>query len=722
MDILLGVGKRLFLFLRKNKFNFFIVSVYVFFTLFYMGPSFYNCNDAVYGFGDSTGGPIWRNSLEGQPLLGGYEKETNFPTGESLYSPVNIVSLVQLVFMRVTNPIVGDVCAYNLYNATGYITTALVTFAFIMYLTRSKWIALLAGYAVAYTPYVQSKIGGHPSYAFGALLVALIWLSLILIRNPRIKIGVFMGIILSICAYIDPYFILLSATIMLPIALIIVACIIVRLRKSVHRDWLRAISRALLAAIVVFGVLSAPIAYTRIKDAAIIESSVTGIRGNVFGAAMLCSNKPIDYVLPDPLNFYLLKIFGEKYISSNIAHRNWCGYGESRVSISLVAISLLAIATAVLLVRRRLRMNASPISANNSLKLATGTIIAVGSAAILVGLPPEFLGITTPSGVVLKITETWRIFAREYLVVNIAVIVLFAIALKYLAQFIGRKWVGVLIYLLIFLGISFEYQINPPFSPPVFSYSRDVPQVYRQIKNDPNIKAIAEYPIDRLGLEYDSAVYYLTMQAVHGKAILNPASLKDPNESLHMAIRDLSDPQSIPALRQLGIHYVVIHGVSREDVGKWSKDLDIIGYSNPPIYSLNMLRPDEDKDIILAKLKDGVVRNEVVVVKSGLTPNTQLIKSPFGSSSELASGAELGIESLSASPAAQAMVCFDVRTVPAAGNGPLTLRIASANGAPLASSVIGGQYTRMRLTLNQGDSLKMTNDKNMPMEIDNLGC
>src|SRR5690606_26009953 len=114
-----------------------------------------------------------------------------------------------------------------------------------------------------------------------------------------------------------------------------------------------------------------------------------------------------------------------------------------------------------------------------------------------------------------------------------------------------RKNILIVIFVLLSFGVYLEYQVKDPFNPDTFDYNSDVPKIYNYIRDNPEIEAIAEYPLDRLGIESDAIVYYLTMQKVHGKKILNSAAIKDVNEELHISIRDLSDPQTIPALRTL---------------------------------------------------------------------------------------------------------------------------------------------------------------------------
>jgi hypothetical protein len=730
MDLLIGVLRRAYGYVIKNWFVFFALLTYVFFSAFYMGPAFYKCNDSLYGFGDSTAGPIWKESLKPSlPVLGGYETATNFPKGESLYSPVNYASLVQSFVIKGMSRAVGPVCAYNLYNIFGYLTTSMIMFAFVLYLTRNRWVALLAGYAVAFTPYIQSKIGGHPSYGYAALLIALIWLALHLITHRRKVHAILLGTVLGVCAYFDPYFILLAITVAVPI---IVSWGYIGLRKNgarvkIDRKSIVAWMKPFAISILVFALLVTPLLVIRIKDAGLIESSVGGVRGNVTAAAMLCSNKPLDYLLPDPNNKYLVGIFGSHYSEVNMKYRNWCGFGESRVSISLTMLVLLAL-TLVIVMWDRANRRTQKISdfLPYDRRLVVGAIAGIGILAFLLGLPPSMNGFITPTGLLLKVTEMWRIFAREYLLVNVAIVLAFAITLKYFTTtsvFKNRRIVKSLIYILLFLGIFAEYQINDPFSPPTFSYSRDIPQVYREIKDNKDIKVLAEYPIDRMGIEHDSTVYYLTMQAVHGKKILNSAAIKDSNENIHIALKDLSDPQTIPALRYLGINYVVIHGEKENDIVRKLKNIKVLGRSDPAVYALTMVRSDDDHDIILAKLLDGPKTSSILTFEKGFVVNLEIMDSPIGMEYEALQNTELKVtpldvkgEKLSKNISKQ---CFDVKMSLPTDKSVLYIEV---NGNRVTEEGIDGNYRTVQVDAKPGDVIRLHNSMGYNMRLSNLGC
>lgn len=705
----------------------FVVIIYSFFVLFYMGPITWNCGDSLSGIGDSTGGPVWRSSMEPeQPLLGGFEKQTNYPFGENLYSPVGYASIAQTLTIRSLDKVVGPVCAYNSFNIISYFATALVMFAFLLYLLKSRWVALLGGYAVAFTPYVQSKIGGHPSYGYAALLIAVFWATLHIIKSRQYRYGPILASVLALCAYFDPYFILLSATVLVPTILFWLMSVFFSYVRGTYKggDFI-PILKIFLLAFVTFLVLISPLIYIRINDASSISASTGPTRVNVAATAALCSNKPLDYLMPDPYNMHLVSWFGPAYTKANIEHRNWCGPGESRVSISLAAIVIILVASIIYLVRKRQHSSRKKImKMAYENRLIVGSLVLIILSAFLLGLPPEIRGLITPSGVVIKFTEMWRIFAREYLVLNVFVIILFAVALVYIKSLLNVKWRKVvpLIFGLLWMIIIAEYQIFTPFSPFNFTYSRDVPQIYRDIKANKDINALAEYPIDRMGVESDVIVYYATMQYVHKKPIVNSALINDSRGNFHTSIKDLSDPQTIPSLRGIGVKYITIHGVSPKDILKATDQLEIIKAETPKVYGIQLLKSAKNNTIVLARIKSGPVNDYTTIIREGYVVNTRIMKSPIDIEYEITQDAKLEADAITKTRLNRVSpVCFDIKTAGAPQhNTTLTVLV---NEKPILRSLIEERrYTPVALNVKEGDVITLRNDGGFNMRLDNLGC
>lgn len=725
--MLAGWSKLKKILISSKAFTIFAILVYASFTVIYMGPSIWDCNDTLSGIGDNTGGPIWRMGLEpNQPLLGGTQKQTNYPAGENLYSPVGYAALAQSVIMRGATELVGPVCAYNVFNMAGFLTTAIVMFAFIRYLVKSRWIALLSGYAVAFTPYVQSKIGGHPSYGFASMIIVLVWLTLHIIKNRKYVHGAMLGSCLALCAYFDPYFILFAITVIPPMIIVWLSGIVVKNWGQLRRGFGEAIPtfRVFAFALATFIILVSPLVFVRIKNSAVINSTTGAIRGNIEASAMMCSNLPQDYILPDPWNVHLVKLFGNKYTQNNISIRHWCGPGESRVGISLT-ILIIVLTGIIIFIWERL--NGRKLNMGSKLAYSTGILICsvslIALTAFLMGLPPKINGLLMPSGILIRITEMWRIYAREYLVLNLSIVILFSIVLAYFKQVIYKKSkvATIILYILLSLFIIGEYQIRPFLTPFTFSYKRDTPKIYLQIRDDPNINAIAEYPLDRTGIESDVVVYYTTMQFIHKKPILNSAAMSNINEDLHIAIKDLSDPQTIPILRKLGIEYITIHGLNTNEVLAKSDQLEIVKEETPPVYGLKILRDAPKNTFVLARIKDGPVVDYAVTLKKGFVVNMNIMKDPLTVEYETINNTILSPIPVGSTERVGGLmrVCFDAKMALPTDMSELNILVESK---PVRSYQIGGQWTRVVLDVTAGDSITLNNSKGYNVRLNNLGC
>lgn len=720
------IGRVRDLLFSKRFFIIFTVLSYALFTFYYMSPILQNCSDTLSGFGDNTGGPIWRNSLEPeQPIAGGQESQTNYPYGEDLYSPVAYAAFGQGVYMKAASDIVGPVCAYNSFNVVGYLSTSLLMFAFVLYVTKGRWAAWVAGYAVAFTPYMQSKIGAHPSYGFTAILIAVVWLAIHAIHKRSMYAALGLGAVLAFCGYFDPYFVLLSATAVAGVVaywLLSFMYAVYKKRRPSISDALKS-AKALLISGAVALLLLAPLIYIRVSRASEINATTGAIRGNIQVAAQQCSNLPLDYLIPDPKNIALLGLFGENYTDENIAVRHWCSFAESRVSVSLVSAVVIIAGLALWMWRRNKgRREPSAFKLQYGIPVVIGTILSILLVALLLGLPPKLGPFSTLTAVIIRITEMWRIFAREYLLVNFAVIFLMAVSIRYIGLLLVRhsNLLRTLLVCVIVAGVAVEYQIYPVFDRFTFSYKRDVPTIYHTIAEDKDISAIAEYPLDRMGIESDVIVYYTTMQRVHKKPILNSAAIADSKEALHIAIKDLSDPQTIPVLRSLGINYITIHSVSTEDILATTDQLDIIAEEYPAVYNLTAIRPAVESNVVLARIKPGPQRDYAVTFVKEPVVNFDIMKSPVNMQYEALQGTILQVSPLRGSDAnAAAGACFSVKM---ASGSDRDILAVSLDGKLVRTLKIDEQYSRIALRTDYGDRLTLTNSTGHNMRVDALGC
>jgi len=690
-----------------------------------------DCGNTLNGLGDNTAGPIWKfANVDNAPPVGGFSDVTNYPNGESLGSPIDAVVVGQSLLLWTTSKIAGPICGYNLANILGYMSASLVMFGFIYSITKGRrWIALLAGYAVAFTPYFQVKIGVHPSYGFQALLIGVLWASLSFMTTYKKSRAILLAVLLAACFYFDPYFSLLAITIVAPMMSIWFILGLIKLRKSKFQKSIFIPKLKSMALFVgAFILLVLPLAFIITTQSSQINSAVVGTRDNIIDAGKTYSNVPSEYLLPFPDSsiFKLLGDYGKKLHDSMYIFSSG-GLSEDVVGISLAMVVIVGLFFIILFWERirGKKLDISKLLKGDSKLIVCGTLF-VAIAAMIMALPPiHIFGIPLPSYLLLSHVNVWRVISREYVVVNIAVTVLFAIALAYFGDALKlKKLAKTISYIVIFLFILMQYQTYGPFQgiePGRFSYS-NASQGYYWLKDQADIKTIAEYPIEKV-TEANSPVYYLSMQLVHKKKLLNNVVSNSQDDILRSSIRNLSDPQTVPALHSIGIDAVVIHGVEPADIEKIPY-LKVV-YQGP--HGKGAMMPDSPaitKDIIvIAKITDDTpVITDSLQFTNNLPANGLIQKSAIDWQYEIPTNSTISLKSLFKSDASTGdagEVCFMYRM---ASIGDISDLIISDNSGGIARLPINDQYKKIKFTTKVDNILNITSSNGHNMRFSGIGC
>jgi hypothetical protein len=719
----------LFHFLKKNRFVIITVLIYLFFSVYYVGFSqtISDCGNTLNGLGDNTAGPVWKAaSTDNLPPVGGYSKITNYPNGESLSSPVDAVVVGQSLLLWTTSKIAGPVCGYNLNNVLGYMSTSIVMFAFVYSLTKGKrWIALLAGYAVAFTPYFQSKIGGHPSYAFQALLIGVLWALMSLLATHKKSRAVLLAVLIAVCFYFDPYFSLLCMTIVVPFCFV---WLVIKLAKFKKEKSSRAIFwldlKNIILSVVLLLVLLSPILYVSLTQSTKINMAVAGTRDDIISAGKDYSNLPSEYLLPfsDSPIWKAMGKYGQK-IHNSLYIFSTGNVTEDTVGLSLIML-LIVILFGIIAIWEKLQHRKLGLSYQLSYgaDFVVYGALAVALAAVILALPPMCIfGIPLPSYILLKLTTIWRVISREYVVVNISLVVLFAIALNYFSSTIKiKRLTKSVIYVVLFLLIFFQYQTFGPFQgfeEARFSY-KDSPTGYLWLKKQTNIKAVAEYPIEKAA-ESGAHGFYLSMQLLYNKPLLNSAVSDSSDDPVRSSIKNLSDPQTIPVLHSLGINAVIVHGVSLSEISKIPY-LKVIYYGNN-----DKITPDSpvitNKDFIIAIISsDTPTVGSSLQFTKDLPRNNSVQTSATNWQYEVPTGTEITINKVLKNDSSKAMtskVCFSAKA-----SGDEELNITDEKTGVHNTVNINNKYQVIEFQAISGDILRLTTNNNNDIQMTNIGC
>ena len=615
----------------------------------------------LYGFGDNTAGAVWRYEVYPNSPFWGYEKMTNYPFGENISSPIYASGLLQYVSYWIGSSVFGSIAAYNLLNVVGLLFSAMMMYFFVLYLLKNQWVAVFAGYAVAFTPYYQMKIGGHPTYAFQGIIIAIIWLFFRIIENHRLRDKIMLGVLVASTVYFDVYFALLAAIVLVALG---VVWLIVRsftyyserrkkTKNSIKELFTKELRSLGLSAITAF-VLVLPILVFFISNHHEITGAVSAARGNVVAEAKACSNWPHEYFVPFVLNPLLSGVFGtDRYQSTvNAMKENFsCGIGEDSVglgiALGLVGLFAIAVISWEKLNNRKINWN-TLIKEKVDYRLVLGGLSAIMVLAIVLSFPPlKFHNmLPTPSYDLLSLTTTWRTLSRIYVVVNIAFVVLVSIALMFFWTALQKRKVLIWAFMLLAFVTAIEYQAFKPFSGNTlsnFSYATDVPSAYKWLKDQSAISAIAEFPMERQGGESDAISYYLSMQVEHKKKLLNSALSNSPDDVVRSGLKNLSDPQTLPVLKALGADAVVAHGITAQDAKSLS-DVDVI-YSAPQS-KFNLLSHTHSvkrDTITVLSLNRVTPATSVITLDKGFVRNTNIISSVIDWRYEAISGSRMSV-------------------------------------------------------------------------------
>ena len=133
-----------------------------------------------------------------------------------------------------------------------------------------------------------------------------------------------------------------------------------------------------------------------------------------------------------------------------------------------------------------------------------------------------------------------------------------------------------------------------------------IPSLYTDIKNDPSIDRIAEYPMLDPPRNF-SFIFYLSYQAYHEKPMINSAKAHSPSKKYRESMADLYDWQTPGALKQLGVDKVVVHGENSVTVDSPAFTDKKISYDNQtrnPVTSYSIASEVTPKAYLLA-IDDG---------------------------------------------------------------------------------------------------------------------
>ena len=425
---------------------------------------------------------------------------------------------------------VGPLAAVTLLALAAFTFSALSMFMFTRWLTDHTGVALIAGLAFGYWPWVfgHAWIGlGH-----GWVFVVLAWRALVALERPTVRNGLFTGLAAVLCMTWTQVWILIGGIFYVTLAGVLL------LVAAARRETTRQL-RTQFAAFSVIGALAVCLA-----GLASIASPGE-IPSRPESDAYVYSARPLMYVLPHPGN----PLFGD-WSSSIIEDRynrftpESPAYANIYLGWTLLALALIGLGW---LARRLGRDGVVALRERTVAAGLTGATAAM--VALLFSAPPRVsvlgLEVPTPEELVLRLTTAFRVTHRFALVVMLGVCVLAALGLR--ALLAGRSpAVEAAVVVSLAVAVPLDLWGPPPYGPSRLVY----PRVYSELRTEPP-GILAAYP---LGGVDNAAILY---RPAHDKAVFNDLVRTD----LHLVKGDLqalSDPGTVPRLAALGVRYVVV--------------------------------------------------------------------------------------------------------------------------------------------------------------------
>lgn len=562
-----------------------------------MGKGITSCSAGIIGGrpGDGTAGLTWLTWLDKSSPLPGPTKLTNTPFGESLLNPFQATSVFNIGGMWILARLSTAVCAWNLMVLIGYMSSALVAFAFVRWLIKNDAIAFMSGFAVAFTPYHVFNAQGHLSYMFSAFFMLFIWAFFAFWRSPTKLSTLLLAMSAASCFYVDGYFILLILILGFSLvgSTLLFSLFVIKKPRPYILDRVRRLALAAVAVLI----LILPIALVQLKYSGRITSTLSTSRGEIANETHTYSARIYEYFLPADNNPLLPKSYGTFRLR---------GIHNSNTTESTLypGLTIIALATAAIVIAWRRRSKQLSL---NGIDLSTivSALAATAIIAALFSLQPtvRVLGHTLPlpSYIILRLTALWRVYARLFLVVDSALVILAAIGLYLLVK--DRSWKG-RILIPIGLTIILFFELLTQSNRITWSY-KTAPATYPWIATQQNVKSIAEYP---LGEPPSGEIGdYLTYQQIHGKAIFNTSLTDSPQRALHLGMYGLTDAQTVPILRALGINLVLSHGVplsAPEQAGLTLIRSDTASFGSDSVWTYRV-NPDGEKAAYAVVPKEG---------------------------------------------------------------------------------------------------------------------
>lgn len=472
--------------------------------------------------------------LDSSPFGLGRDPYVGAPEGVPITSALEIAQPVQPTALWVGSQLFGETATFNLFLLSGFVLTGLAGHLLLRRLGLHPFAAFSGAAMMTFNPWmIERALEGHSAFVHMWPLLLLLGALIAVHESRRPVAALAVGAALGLCFLTTAYTGLLG----LLVGAVFLGKTFAVSRGWADKLWVVSLTAVALAAASLF-VLPGAIAYLADEESAnaVAQHSAEELGGAGLGATLS------GYVRPSAQH----PLLG----SLGVEPRLGTGNGETVLYLGITTIAL-AIAGAVLFVRRRAPLDATP------LRSALGAAMVLAPVALVLSLPPQFelAGATVPlpSKLLAETTTFYRVYARFGFIVLVALALLASAALHILLQHRrGSILAGAAVGLLAF---EFLPGLLPVWSPEKRDSDRWLEAQPRGI--------VANYPmptdqLPSLRLAYEEQF----RQRLHSQplfALLGAGTGGTREEAIRLVARYVTAPDTPGILAAERVRYVLLH-------------------------------------------------------------------------------------------------------------------------------------------------------------------
>ncbi|MFA6296282.1 MAG: hypothetical protein WC663_02940 [Patescibacteria group bacterium] len=516
-----------------------IIEICIFFLFIIISIFFYpailhpNTQISGQGGGDDYGTiyNFWWNKYSKDNNLNLYNNQLlNYPYGNNFYQ--NLQPFWNFIINNILLNFCSDICSYNIINWISFPLSAIAMYFLAFYLTKNRFISLLAGLMYAFTPYHFIRTTGH------IFLAQIEWIPLYVLyllktfNNPNYKNSILAGSFLALVFLSDPYYALF-------VVFFTIMFWIIKLFFGYKQAVLKYFFIITVLAFSLSAIFYLPAYFQSKKTSNLVAPRATE---ELYRWGL---NQVKYYFIPSQYN-YLLGNFWNKifYKNQGMPDFEW-----------LVYLGIPAIIFAIYCLYQCFKGKFE-----KDKKSIIVIFLALAIFSIIFSLRPPL----SPTLWIHKILPVFRVYSRMFVFVDLSIIILAIYGLQYflnvlannkfLAKHFSSSQIKIFILAFIFLIISVDFL--PSFETKNIG---NVPEEYLWLKNQPQNTVIAEYPYTNRN--FTPTQTYMFWQRIHQHPIINGQPEPDPTgkERIRLQIFDITNNSTPIALKKMGAKYIFLH-------------------------------------------------------------------------------------------------------------------------------------------------------------------